>query len=179
MQILKKIRLRKLLGKMIPKAKPMAAMAVFYTAFCLLSPTVVLADYFYGSGGDPFYCAFAGTFGVQYNSLGGRGVQWNNADVQGVSGNWIQGTPVSGVTAVNGFYGDRYDNARIVAVPPNTQIEAGYWVWNLAGHDVHVPRIDLFTSQPNPAEGDITRLEVLLVIIKQSVMLLMDVGLEK
>lgn len=158
MRIFKKIRLRKLLGKMIPKPKPMAALAVFYTAFCLLSPSVVLADFFYGSGGDPFYCAFAGTFGVQYNSIGGGGVQWNNGDVQGINGNWIQGTPVSGVTAVNGFYGDRYDNARRVAVPPNTQVEIGYWVWNLAGHDVHVPRIDLFTSRPNPAEGDVTRL---------------------
>jgi uncharacterized repeat protein (TIGR01451 family) len=158
MHLHKKIRFRRLLRKITPKPKPIVALAVFYTAFCFLSPSVILADFFYGSGGDPFYCAFGSTFGVQYNSIGGGSVQWNNADVQGVNGAWIQSTPVSGVTSINGFYGDRFDNARRIAVPPNTQVEIGYWGWNLSGHDVHVPRIDLFTSRSNPAEGDVTRL---------------------
>lgn len=118
----------------------------------------VSADSFYSTGGDPFYCAFGGTFGVQYSSLGGGGISYNGGDVQGQGAGWMQSTPVNSVTAINGFYGDRYSPGNTVAVPPNSTVEIGYWAWNLSGHHVNIYGVDLFTSRPNPAEGDITRL---------------------
>lgn len=134
-----------------------------FSAFSLLSvsgllfPSKVKADYFYGGGGNPFYCAFGSTVGVQYSSIGSS-VGYNPAQIQGAGAGSIQGNSVSSVTAINGYYGDRYDTMRHVSVPPGSTVEIGYWVWNLTGHHVNVPRLDLFTSRPNPAEGDITRL---------------------
>ncbi len=134
-----------------------------FSAFSLLSvsgllfPAKVKADYFYGGGGNPFYCAFGSTVGVQYSSIGSS-VGYNPAQIQGAGAGSIQGNSVSSVTAINGYYGDRYDTMRHVSVPPGSTVEIGYWVWNLTGHHVNVPRLDLFTSRPNPAEGDITRL---------------------
>jgi uncharacterized repeat protein (TIGR01451 family) len=157
MKILKKIRLRKLLDKIIPKPKPVMAFLLLYSFTSFFAPSVVLADFFFGSGGDPFYCAFGGTFGVQYSNLG-NGVSYNSGQVQGWGAGSIQGTPVNSVTAVNGFYGDRFDNMRHVAVPPGSTVQVGYWAWNLTGHNVNVPRVDLFTSRSNTNEGDITKL---------------------
>lgn len=136
---------------------PIISVISYLSFLGLLTNNIVKADYFYGSGGDPYYCAFAATFGVQYSSLG-VGVSYNGSQVQGWGAGSIQSTPVNAVTAINAHYGDRYDNMRHVAVPPGSTVQVGYWVWNLTGHNVNVPRVDLFTSRSNPNEGNITRL---------------------
>ncbi len=136
---------------------PVFSVVSFLTVSGFLFAPKVNADYFYGGGGNPFYCAFGSTVGVQHSSIGSS-VGYNSGQIQGAGAGSIQSNPVSSVTAINGYYGDRYDTMRHVSVPPGSTVEIGYWVWNLTGHHVNVPRVDLFTSRPNPSEGDITRL---------------------
>lgn len=136
---------------------PVFSVISFLSISGLLFPAKVKADYFYEGGGNPFYCAFGSTVGVQYSSLGSS-VGYDSSQIQGAGSGSIQSNSVSSVTAINGYYGDRYDTMRHVSVPPGSNVEIGYWVWNLTGHHVNVPRLDLFTSRPSPSEGDITRL---------------------
>jgi len=121
--------------------------------------TKVKADSFYDTGGDTDNCSFASTIGVQYNSIGGNGVSWNSADVEGNSGNWIQGHSILDVADIS--YPDAHKYPGIgdyVAVPPNTHVEFGMWVWNYSGHDVNVDNVHFFTSRSNTDLGDLTRL---------------------
>ncbi len=119
----------------------------------------VKADNFYSSGGNVDQCEFASTLGVQYNSLGSGGISWNGGDVQGQSGNWIQSNNMRTVADVTFPDAHRFENfGHYVAVPPNTRVDVGFFVWNYSGHDVTVDGVRLFTSLTDPSRGDITRL---------------------
>ncbi len=118
----------------------------------------VKADSFYSSGGDVDNCSFASTVGVQYNSIGGNGVSWNASDVEGNSGSWIQSHSMLDVADIS--YPDAHKYPGVgdyVAVPPNTHVEFGMWVWNYSGHNVDVDSIHFFTSRSDPSLGDLTR----------------------
>jgi len=119
----------------------------------------VKADEFYNSGGSIGECKFASMVGIQYNDIGGNGVQWDNANVRGVSGNWIQSVRTLDIADITYPDAHRYPNmADVVAVPPNTRVEFGYWAWNYTGHDVTVDTAVIFTSRADPNNGDLTQL---------------------
>lgn len=125
--------------------------------FNLIQP--VHADNFYSSGGNVWECNVAGVVGVQYNSLGGGGVNWNSGQVTGVSGSWIQNRNLLDVADITYPNAHKYPGlADEVAVPPNTRVEFGYWVYDYTWHDVFVDRLEFFVSRPNPDDGDLTRL---------------------
>jgi len=119
----------------------------------------VHADEFYNSDGSVGECKFASMVGIQYNDIGGDGVQWNAGDVKGVSGNWIQSKRTLDVADITAPDAHRYPNmGDVVAVPPNTKVEFGYWAWNYTGHDVTIDTALIFTSRANPNSGDLTKL---------------------
>lgn len=124
----------------------------------LLLATPVHADPFYPDG-DVDGCQFATVVGVQYNSIGGSGVNWDSGNVDGESGTWIQNHHFTQVADITYPDAHRYPYiADRVAVPPNTRIEIGTWSYSYAGHGVNLDAFHLFTSRVNPAEGDLTRL---------------------
>lgn len=124
----------------------------------LLTITPVHADSFYPSG-NVGGCHVATVVGVQYNSIGGNGVNWNSSDIDGVNGNWIQSHHFTQVADITYPDAHRYPYiADRVAVPPNTRVEIGSWTYSYADHGVNIDAIHLFTSRSNPADGDLTRL---------------------
>jgi len=124
----------------------------------LLIVTPVHADSFYPSG-NVGGCHVATVVGVQYNSIGGNGVNWNSSDLDGVNGNWIQSHHFTQVADITYPDAHRYPYiADRVAVPPNTRVEIGSWTYSYADHGVNIDAIHLFTSRSNPADGDLTRL---------------------
>lgn len=132
-------------------------LTLFITAQPLL--TQVYADSFYNSNGNVDECSFASVTGIQYNSLGGSGVQWNPSDVSGQSGNWIQSNTITDLADITFPDAHRYSGiGDRVAVPPNTTVDIGLFVWNYTGHDVSVDSVHFFTSRANPSNGDLTRL---------------------
>lgn len=114
---------------------------------------------------DSFYpnfnisnCQLSNINGVSYSSLG-SGVEYNSSDVKGVDSNWITSHRFTDVATP--YYPDahRYDDiADRVAVPPNSKVDIGLFVWNYTSHDVFVNSADIFTSRSNPEDGDITKL---------------------
>ncbi len=124
----------------------------------LIATQPVYADSFYPSG-NVGGCRVATVVGVQYNSLGGNGVNWNSSHVEGVSGNWVQSHRFTEVADITYPDAHRYPYiADKVAVPPNTRIEIGSWSYSYADHGVNIDAIHFFTSRVNPSEGDLTKL---------------------
>ncbi len=122
------------------------------------SLSVVYADGFNPTGYVP-ECQLATVLGVQYNSIGGNGVNWNSSDLDGVNGNWIQSHHFTQVADITYPDAHRYPYiADRVAVPPNTRIEIGEWTYNYSGHSVNIDSINLFTSRSNINDGDLTKL---------------------
>lgn len=120
--------------------------------------TPVHADPFYPDG-DVGGCRFATVVGVQYNDIGGNGVSWDNGNVSGESGSYIQNHHFTQVADIT--YPDAHKYPYIadrVAVPPNTRVEIGEWSYSYADHGVNLDAFHFFTSRPNPADGDLTRL---------------------
>lgn len=124
----------------------------------LASLNPVKADNFYPSQ-ESMECQLIGLYGMQYNSIGGNGVQWNAGDVSGVSGSWIQNHHFTDVGTPWYPSAHRYSGvADFVSVPPNTQVDIGVFMFNYSGHGIHVNRLDLWTARSNPSNGDWTRL---------------------
>ncbi len=124
----------------------------------LFMATPVKADSFYPDG-DVGGCKVATVMGVQFNDLGGNGVNWDSGNVSGESGAWIQNHHFNQVADIT--YPDAHKYPYVadrVAVPPNTRIEIGEWTYSYAGHGVNINNINFFTSRSNPADGDLTRL---------------------
>lgn len=157
-------------SKKIPKLLltklPNPRKVIVYSMTFLLSGVLNLAiitspakaDSFYSTGGNVNQCSFASVTGVQYNDIGGGGIEWNANDVEGVSGNWIQTHNILDVADIAYPNAHRYPGtADKVAVPPNTRVEVGLFVWNYTGHNVDVDNVHFFTSRENPAFGDLTR----------------------
>jgi len=128
---------------------------IFLLLFMLFPSFKVFADAFYP--GNIYKCEFGFATGIQYKNIDSN-INYDNTLLQGNNRDWIQSTPVKNITDVNNLYGKRYDVGNSVAVPPNTQIEIGYWAYNNTHHWVDVKGIDLFTSRSNLGEGDTTRL---------------------
>jgi len=131
---------------------------ILFLYFVFLPIKTVQADPFYPVG-DMADCHFSSTIGVQYNSIGGNGVSWNSSDVSGVNGNWIQSHRFTDIANPYAPNAQRYIGiADKVSVPPNTQVEVGFWAWNYSGHWVNVPDVHLFNSRSDRSLGDVTRL---------------------
>jgi uncharacterized repeat protein (TIGR01451 family) len=123
----------------------------------LISP--VHADSFYSTGGNVANCHVATVVGVQYNSIGGNGVNWDSSRVGGASGNWIQSHHFTEVADITYPDAHRYPYiADKISVPPNTHVEIGAWTYSYANHGVNIDAMHLFTSRPDTSRGDLTRL---------------------
>ncbi|MFH1543254.1 MAG: SdrD B-like domain-containing protein [Patescibacteria group bacterium] len=154
----KRIFRRKRIGKLLRAF--FTVLTILFTSGItnLLFTTPVHADPFYPDG-DVGGCQFATVVGLQYNDIGGNGVNWDNGNVDGVNGNWIQNHHFTQVADITYPDAHRYPYiADRVAVPPNTRIEIGEWSYSYAGHGVNLDALNFFTSRVNPADGDITRL---------------------
>lgn len=158
MKILRKRGTREKITKLGRLSLLLLIVLQYFTPFLgFIQP--VKADEFYNTGGNVWECNAASVVGVQYNSIGGNGVQWNAGQVSGVSGSWIQNRSLLDVADITYPDAHKYPGmADEVAVPPNTRVEFGYWVYDYTWHDVFVDRLEFFVSRPNPADGDLTRL---------------------
>lgn len=159
-----KFKLLKKIVKRIKKTEILKKFIIFNFIFSisgiygLVTTQPVYADSFYPSG-NVGGCRVATVVGVQYNSIGGNGVNWNSSHVEGVSGNWVQSHRFTEVADITYPDAHRYPYiADKVAVPPNTRIEIGSWSYSYADHGVNIDAIHFFTSRVNPSEGDLTRL---------------------
>ncbi len=146
-------------GRRITRKLLIVNLVIFLTGIGnLVAITPVYADPFYPNG-DVGGCQFATVVGVQYNDIGGNGVSWDNGNVDGVNGSWIQNHHFTQVADITYPDAHRYPYiADRVAVPPNTRVEIGEWSYSYAGHGVNLDALHFFTSRVNPADGDLTRL---------------------
>ena len=125
--------------------------------------TPVHADPFYPEG-DADGCNFAQATSVSYRSLpnnctGANCLSYNSGDLRGESGNYPPNHNFHDVADVTYPDAHRYRGvADRVSVPPNTQIDVGYYTHNYSGHTITATSAYLFVSRHNTANGDWGRL---------------------
>jgi uncharacterized repeat protein (TIGR01451 family) len=126
-------------------------------------PEYASADPFYPSG-DAQYCDFAMGTSISYRGLpsnctGPNCMSYDNGLVSGESGSYPETHNIRSIADLAYPNAHRFRGvADRVAVPPNTRIDIGYYVYNYSGHTITAHNAFLFTSRPNPADGDWTRL---------------------
>lgn len=121
--------------------------------------TSVRADNFYPTG-DVKDCDFATATSLSYFMLppncNQQGcVSFDPTDLRGESGNYPYTHRISDVAYLT--YPDAHriwGIADSVAVPPNTQVDIGFFVHNYSKHDVSVPSAYVFLSRANLNNGD-------------------------
>jgi uncharacterized repeat protein (TIGR01451 family) len=136
---------------------------VLFSAFSLFSAQRVFADSFYpDSNVDD--CNFAVATSVSYRSLPtncstNSCVAFNNGDLYGESGSYPENHIFTNVADITYPDAHRYRGvADRIGVPPNTQVDVGFFAYNYAGHSITPLSAYLFVSRSNLDNGDWGRL---------------------
>lgn len=117
------------------------SIGIFLSTFSLFSAQSVLADSFYPDG-NVDDCNFAIATSVSYKSLPNNCstnscLAFNNGDVYGESGSYPENHVFTNVADITYPDAHRYRGvADRIGVPPNTQVDVGFFVYNYAGHSI-------------------------------------------
>lgn len=135
---------------------------IFITIILVINSSSISADDFHASSGDINNCNLALTDTVSIHKLPKLDEKKFTYDKSLVKGdtNYISThrfTPHLGsLTSPDAVrYSGVADN---IQVPPNTEVEIGYYTHNYSGHDIKINKAYLFTSQTDTTKGDWTRL---------------------
>lgn len=149
------------------KATSLAMVAVLLSNLLIgllpIFTTEVKADSFYPSG-DGQFCNFGMATSVSYRSLPANstapgGMSYNAGLIYGESGNYPETHRITDVANLLFPDARRYRGvADRIAVPPNTQVDVGFYVHNYSGHTITAHNGYLFVSRANTDLGDWGRL---------------------
>lgn len=138
---------------------------VFGVGLLLMSvfPAKTNADSFYPTA-DTQYCEFAQVASISYRSppvpeTGADSLFYDASRLRGASGNYPQTHDFFDVATLTYPNARRFNGvADYVAVPPNTTVDFGMFVFNYTGHPVSLKFGRLMLSRTDPSKGDLSRL---------------------
>ncbi|MBN1618789.1 hypothetical protein JW887_05625 [Candidatus Dojkabacteria bacterium] len=136
---------------------------VFLASLIIFLPQKVRADAFYPRG-DTMNCEFAQTISVSYRNLpvpsrSAGSMYYDSSLIHGESDGFVGSHDFFDVGTVLYPSARRYLGvADAVQVPPNSNIDFGYFYFNYSSHQIDVGKSNIFVSRADPSSGDLTRL---------------------